>query len=352
MTGISKYESPNVFVATSQSGYVALVSPENGLSLSKNIGRSILASAVSANISFAQGKHIALGTADGYVYLFDGNLSVSHGFPVKADTSIVNPPALADIDGDGIRDIIVCSSNKIYAFNSSGAVLDHFPITVPTNGSITTSPIVADVEGFHQNDIVVVTTEGLVYAYEPSGQICNGFPLSIGSNNGSTPAVVVTPAVNGQDSLYLYAESADGYVYGWNIFPSGNNRTHWQPAWGQYQHDAQGTGLEDSVLTPTTPSYGFLPASRAYNWPNPVNSAHNYRTHIRFFLGQSATVTIKLFDLAGDLVDQLHMQGIGGVDNEIEWDASKVQSGIYFAHIDAQGTSQQAAAVIKVAVIK
>ncbi|MBI1806705.1 MAG: hypothetical protein HYR76_06595 [Ignavibacteria bacterium] len=44
--------------------------------------------------------------------------------------------------------------------------------------------------------------------------------------------------------------------------------------------------------------------------------------------------------------------GVGGLDNEVEWDVSDVQSGVYFAHIDARGTGTSGNAVIKIAVVK
>jgi hypothetical protein len=122
--------------------------------------------------------------------------------------------------------------------------------------------------------------------------------------------------------------------------------------WPQYMHDAQNSGLDDSLPPPKSIAAEILPASEAYNWPNPVGVASNYITHIRYHLGQSAAVTIKIFDMAGDLVTTLAKQGVGGVDNEIVWDVSKIQSGVYFAHVDAQGSTNNGTAVIKIAVVK
>ena len=44
--------------------------------------------------------------------------------------------------------------------------------------------------------------------------------------------------------------------------------------------------------------------------------------------------------------------GQGGLDNEVDWDVSSIQSGVYFAHIGADGTNGSGHAVIKIAVIK
>jgi hypothetical protein len=85
-----------------------------------------------------------------------------------------------------------------------------------------------------------------------------------------------------------------------------------------------------------------------YSWPNP---AYGGTTFIRFFLKSDANVEISVFDMAGDLVYRTETAGRGGMDNEVSWDVSGVQSGIYFAHVKASGASAEASTVIKIAVV-
>jgi len=57
--------------------------------------------------------------------------------------------------------------------------------------------------------------------------------------------------------------------------------------------------------------------------------------------------------MAGDLAAELSGNGIGGVDNEIIWDVTNIQSGVYFARVEAKGSSGQSSfKIIKIAVIK
>jgi hypothetical protein len=77
------------------------------------------------------------------------------------------------------------------------------------------------------------------------------------------------------------------------------------------------------------------------------------KTFIRYFVKDNATVNVKVFDLAGDLVTTIaNAPGVGGVDNEIEWNVASVQSGIYFARIEANGAGGNGVAVVKIAVVK
>ena len=118
-----------------------------------------------------------------------------------------------------------------------------------------------------------------------------------------------------------------------------------------YLHDARHGGFE-GLPSSGRPASEFFPASRAYNWPNPVGRGRGYKTHIRYYVARDAKVTIKIFDMAGDLVTAIDAPGSGGLDNEVEWDVSNIQSGVYFAHVEASGSGTTAAAVIKIAVIK
>jgi len=121
------------------------------------------------------------------------------------------------------------------------------------------------------------------------------------------------------------------------------------PSWGQYQGDARHSGLAPVPSAGAPRADGFFPAERAYNWPNPV---YNGSTFIRYFVRDNATVSIRIFDLAGDLVTEFAGPGVGGVDNEVEWRTGDIQSGVYLARIEASGQGESGTAVVKVAVVK
>jgi hypothetical protein len=75
-------------------------------------------------------------------------------------------------------------------------------------------------------------------------------------------------------------------------------------------------------------------------------------TYLRYFVKENATVHVKVYDLAGDLVTEFPGPGVGGVDNEVAWNVSNLQSGIYLARIEANGGSTSGSAIVKVAVVR
>ena len=76
------------------------------------------------------------------------------------------------------------------------------------------------------------------------------------------------------------------------------------------------------------------------------------KTHLRYFIRDNASVSIKVFDTAGDLVTSFAGPGVGGVDNEVVWDVSGIESGIYLARIEAKGPGGSGVVIVKVAVVK
>jgi len=92
-----------------------------------------------------------------------------------------------------------------------------------------------------------------------------------------------------------------------------------------------------------------MPAALVYNYPNPTQ---DNTTRIRYRLNEAATVRITILDAAGDLVIELEGPGLPQANNEVEWNVSEVQSGIYLARVEAQSETDRAVKVIKIAVVK
>jgi hypothetical protein len=279
------------------------------------------------------------------VYVFDTLLQARENFPFSVGAPVASSPVIGDVDGDGRKDIVFTAGPTLYALNSAAASLDNFPVTVRTSFPITSSPVLADIDGDGKVDILVVTQEGRFFAYDTRGKVLPGFPLQLGGNVLTSVTVFRTSAGN----VGIAAAAEDHFLYAWETRARYDSTPH---PWPMYLHDARRSGFEGLPSRGIAAGGEFLPGQRAYNWPNPVTSADGFRTHIRYYVAQDARVTVKIFDMAGDLVTELHGNGIGGLDNELVWDVQGIQSGVYFGHIEADGTGANGHAVIKIAVVK
>jgi len=350
VVGVSRLSVPYTFVATGSDGTVVLLPDVRNASITvrqTTLGHPIAGPAAVGLFSSGGNSvyRLAVTTTDGFVFLLDSDLNILPGFPVKTAGAITAPPALADLDGDGSRDILAFSGSTIVAVNTSGVSLDYFPATIPSADTLVSSPVAGDVDGDGRVDVAGVTRGGLVVAYDRAGRAVRGFPLVAG--RGEQSAAMFTVA----DSIFLVvASGTDGSVSAWFTGKSSGAAVAANYPWPQFQHDAQHSGIDQTVLSNGVPlSSEFFPASRAYNWPNPV---YDGRTFIRYYVKENATVRVKIYDLAGDLAGDLTGTGQAGVDNEIAWDVSGVQSGIYFARIEANGASASGGTTVKIAVVK
>lgn len=239
------------------------------------------------------------------------------------------PVSLADVNNDNSPDILVGVRDKVFAYNINGTVVDRFPFIV-SNDSVVGSIICSD------HALLFGTRNGLLYAIDFAGKVLQGFPLQTGG-------MVSAPFLS---STRIIAASSDSSISVWNYSSVLNGaNVVWQTYLGSVAH----TALLPQIGTTNPRSSELLPKSFAYNWPNPV---YDGKTNIRYYLGKSATVKIKIINMAGELVDELTGTSYVGLDNEVQWDVSKVQSGIYFAQITASGSGGEQSQVIKIAVVK
>ncbi len=254
---------------------------------------------------------------------------------------IYSSPTLTDINKDGNQEIIFSADDKVFAVNRNGVVIDNFPFSANGVSKITGGISVADIDGDGVYECIFGTGDGRVYAYNTQGKIIDGFPVLTGKEIKSTPAIVNT---DGKFGIVVY--STDGYMYGWKTaWDYDSNRVLWRNYLNNQNHSNLGFGVFTSSVTGPC-----LPSDKVYNWPNPV---YSNTTNIRYFLnGTANSVKVKIMDLSGELVTTLTGTANSGFDNEVVWDVSNIQSGIYIAVLELEGGSCSETPSIKIAVVK
>ncbi len=255
-------------------------------------------------------------------------------------TNILSSPALADINNDGKQEIIFNGDNKVYAMNSAGTILENFPVNF--NQKITSGISVADVNNDGVYDLLFTSESGDLFAYGTNGKVVAGFPVKAGINSNSTPAIA-----NLNDTLGILAYGRDGYLYAFKTTTVYNES---KVLWKNYLKDNfhSNSSTQSNYIAPNYSEK--LPKDKVYNWPNPV---YDGKTYIRYYLnGSASVVSIKILDLSGELVTSLPSKNISNADNEVVWDVSTVQSGIYYGVIEATIDGAKETKIIKIAVVK
>lgn len=121
------------------------------------------------------------------------------GFPVDLGTSGESSPLLADLDDDGVFEVVIAdASGFVHAFDGAGLELDGWPVQtgvsplfhadapvfasgeLPTlhDGMIGTAAV-GDLDGDGSPEVIVGTGTGSVYAWHADGSAVAGFPVQI-----------------------------------------------------------------------------------------------------------------------------------------------------------------------------
>ncbi len=288
---------------------------------------------------------IVVSSDDGNLIILDNGGNLLPSFNIVAIGSPLSNPTLADIDDDGYIDIVLTGGGRIFAFHYNGAALTDFPITVDRHfkNESYPDPILADLDGDGKVEIIVGSMNNQINAFHSQGQQIGGFPLSVSLPIVSAPAVT---NLAGENKFALIARSSDDFCYAWQLDYEFNSD---QVYWGQFQKDAQHSGLFLAQTSEPSTTGNLMPEKMVYNYPNPTEGN---LTTIRYFLRDAAEVSIRIYDMAGELVEELSGPGLAEIENEVVWDISKAQSGVYLVRVSAKREGETNTAIIKIAVLK
>jgi M6 family metalloprotease-like protein len=277
-----------------------------------------------------------LKTISGKILLNDREILSRYGI-----TGITLPFTLADINKDRKQEILLINSGKLYAFNGNDVLIDYFPST-KFKGTAASGILSADIDNDGLIDVIAVNSDGDLYAINTEGRVLNGFPLKTGIPSYNTPALFIS-----SDTLCIAVYGKDGYLY---AYKTGYEYIPGNILWKNIYGDKYFSNNNYRTLSTSYTYSEKLPSAKVYNWPNPV---YESKTYIRYFInGNAGQVTIKILDLAGELVTKLAGSNYSNSDNEVIWDVSNVQSGIYYGVIEAEIDGSTETKIIKIAVVK
>jgi hypothetical protein len=219
----------------------------------------------------------------------------------------------ADLNGNGIADIadLVRFINIINGFIMP-------PKLDPTSGIAFVS--IGDGTARISSGVEV---GGLLVRIDHAGEI--GAPVA---SNGME---ILSQDVDGVLSVLVYSLAG-------NRVPAGNSVLFTVPGEGEMTiSEVSAADAYGRLLDVTARQDAPLPTVFTVNpnYPNPFNA----KTLINFAMPQAGQVTVNIYSVTGQLVETLGGQFDAGYQS-IEWDASNVSSGIYFAKVASGSDSQ------------
>lgn len=197
------------------------------------------------NVDGDSDQEIFVGTNAGKVYGYNPDGSGLSGWPVNVIGRVTSAPAVGDITGDGVPEVVITagglanggdSTGGIWAFSAGGQQLWRkvTQVTQSTGkpGGIFAAPVLVDLDGDGVLDVLTASYDQNVYALKgngsnvfPSpeaqfGQPRNGALIWLGDGTWATPAVGDVDGDGVVDIVVTSATNIDarfGTIYpGWN----------------------------------------------------------------------------------------------------------------------------------------
>ncbi len=213
--------------------------------------------AVGQLVADARPEIVTVSGEDGVVYAFhadgdevrDGDQNPGTTGPFFATASAFNygSPALGDLDGDLLDEIVVVQNStagRVFAIDADGTLLPGWPFE--TGGQITASPVIANLDGAGLPEVVVTSESDSVHVLTAGGERLPGWPQAavVNSVTGRTPSPVVVD-LDQQGGLEVVVVANDGRLHVWDA--AGQPL----PVWGGVMFDAAAVALGTSESTPT-----------------------------------------------------------------------------------------------------
>lgn len=207
----------------------------------------VVGAPVSGDVDGDEALEILVRTRDDRMILLEKDGVIAAGWPrtLAIDNPFIVPtPALADFDGDGTLEIAALTSSgsavQLHLMNYHGSSRSGWPVMVPGNGPAESAPVIADINGDGSLDVVLCDAQGRINAWDAGGTILDGFPIMVSIQSiQSTPFI---GDVDGDGDVDLLVSGSDARTYVFDL-PAAFDRT--RAPWPTFQANLARNGNAD-----------------------------------------------------------------------------------------------------------
>lgn len=330
------------------------------------------------------GDQVLSVTPVDFIYAWDANGNALTGFPVGPINAINSQIILGDLDNDGSVDLI-CDDNGLniyHGYSSDGTILSGWPITVTGENTFYQMPAVADVNGDGILDLLGAGNQGFGSTAQVLIHLWNtGYPFIPGNyilpvfqynerHNGvfgdlglAIPVELTsfTGEVSDNNIVLNWSTASETNNQGFNIerssdkinfitigYVRGNGTTTRNsvytftdnnPGNGNFfyrlkQIDFNGTAKYSPVINVNRIINACYKLEQ--NYPNPFNPV----TSINFTLPEKSTVKLEIYNSLGQMIRTLVNGEKEAGNYSVKFDASNLPSGTYLYRLSTPDFSE------------
>jgi M6 family metalloprotease-like protein len=286
---------------------------------------------------------------------------------IYENSNIMSPPALEDIDGDGVLETAARDPKNLFLFTGFGVLKENWPVSIDARVSLLegcrseySQPIIEDIDEDEKCEIIF-NIMGNLHAFEIDSNRAEGWPI-IGAGGGlETPAFFKGVG----NDLRIFMTGRTDLTGNINVNKSGSvmnlscavcfntaNRFFPDRGWSFYRHDISGTGRKSA-------SGSFLPAGEIIDgrtficYPNPVREKN---LTVRISISSTADVKICILNIEGEKVLEISRTHPYSSGNNVPFEASvpvdNLASGIYICYMEISADNESWRGARKFAVVK
>jgi hypothetical protein len=262
-----------------------------------------------------------LVTAGENGFSYDGNEVMAQDHTIRS----LIPMHLND---DGLFEVLALTEFRgrktLSAFTHYGYPMNGFPVYGDYR----------DIRAYYVDGtphILTYDPRGIVDVYDPSADLLFSLPAPV--NAASLFMEQVFP-----DTAMLFIDGSIYYLRSDSVY------------WGYRGKDAAYSNAHQAFPGQTIAvSETLLKNGLIYNYPNPAGDQF---TRFRYFASGAQSVKIHIYQLSGRFIETLNHVPVNNQWNEVIWDVSRLESGVYIAKIEVRGQSRKENYFIKPAILK
>ncbi len=184
--------------------------------------------------------------------------------------------------------------------------------------------------------------------------INDGGVLGIDSHGNILPDFPIATLTPGEKLAALYNYNEKTYFTSLNNFKINSikisDTTLDEKSWSRNGYNGNSYFYAYQSVANNEINDSLLEKKKTFCWPNPVQSSESF---IRYSVSEPCNVSVNIFNMAGNFIKSFsdNQPNINHF-NEVTWDVSKIESGVYYAIVKAEKGSISEAKTVKIMVIK
>ena len=261
--------------------------------------------------------------------------SFAAGWPQLLPSRGSQTVVTADLNHDGVKELITGTFNGLYVFESNGRIVHGFPLF--TEKDMRCVPAIYDVDGDNQDEIICTNEDGIHVlrldgTYAPgwprhceTGRLWFGYPTpTVGSIVAGQPPVIMMIDTNGK--IYAYKMNGDPFFYSlggeFATFNSGTSTAYFWGGNAVAPADVNGDRRPEVVVS----FAGLSPRTGVAVYDGRTARPAFGHSIAQVIEGQLVYGTV-LADLTGDSIPEIIATGQDSVYNRILWVKTRTGDG-------------------------